>query len=208
MGLQDTLGTIETGQIADLVLLDANPLEDIRNTRSIAAVVQAGRLLDREAIDELLAGVLRAPDLREDDWSAPDPDFEPLRPAYRAIGDAGSASDVERALAMYRELERSGTAANLLAEFGDAFNDLIEGRINALGYRLLDDDPAEAVRVFELNVDNFPASWNAWDSLAEGYLVQGDTARSIEHYERSLQLNPQNTNATEFLARIRDAGPG
>ncbi len=168
MGLQDSLGTIEPGQIADLVLLDANPLEDIRNTRSIAAVVQAGRLLDRGAIDELLAGVLRAPDLREDDWSAPDPALEPLRPAYRAFGDARSAFDVERALAVYRELERSGTAANLLTEYGEAFNDLIEGRVNALGYRLLGDDPAEAVRVFELNVDNFPASWNAWDSLAEG----------------------------------------
>jgi imidazolonepropionase-like amidohydrolase len=50
----DSLGTIEAGKVADLVLLDANPLEDISNTRRISAVVLNGRYLDRRALDELL----------------------------------------------------------------------------------------------------------------------------------------------------------
>lgn len=48
------LGTIESGKLADLVLLDADPLEDIRNTRRISAVVLAGRLLRRADLDALL----------------------------------------------------------------------------------------------------------------------------------------------------------
>jgi hypothetical protein len=48
------LGTIQAGKIADLVLLDANPLEDIRNTRRIRAVVISGKLLRRPALDSLL----------------------------------------------------------------------------------------------------------------------------------------------------------
>ena len=49
------LGTIEQGKFADLVLLDANPLEDIRNTRKIRAVILRGKFLDRAALDSLLA---------------------------------------------------------------------------------------------------------------------------------------------------------
>ena len=54
-GLEKTLGTIEEGKIADLLLLDANPLEDIRNTQRINAVVSNGRLFDRKALDRMLA---------------------------------------------------------------------------------------------------------------------------------------------------------
>jgi imidazolonepropionase-like amidohydrolase len=54
------LGTVERGKLADLVLLDANPLEDIANTRKIRAVVLAGRYFDRGQLDAMLKGVERA----------------------------------------------------------------------------------------------------------------------------------------------------
>ncbi len=55
LGLQDVLGTVEIGKIADLVFLNADPLEDIRNTREIWAVVLNGELLDAEAITSILS---------------------------------------------------------------------------------------------------------------------------------------------------------
>jgi hypothetical protein len=55
LGLLDSQGTITVGKNADLALLDANPLEDIRNTQKIHAVILRGKLLDRSTLDQLLA---------------------------------------------------------------------------------------------------------------------------------------------------------
>ena len=55
LGVADSLGRVEPGMVADLVLLDADPRADIRNVRRIAAVVRGGVLLDRRALDRLVA---------------------------------------------------------------------------------------------------------------------------------------------------------
>jgi hypothetical protein len=55
LGILDRFGSVEKGKIADIVLLDANPLEDIHNTRRVQAVVINGRYLDRAALNDLLA---------------------------------------------------------------------------------------------------------------------------------------------------------
>ena len=52
---QDDLGTVEAGKLADLVLLDGNPIEDIGNTRKISAVVSNGNYFSRAELDGLLA---------------------------------------------------------------------------------------------------------------------------------------------------------
>jgi hypothetical protein len=57
----DSLGTVAPGKLADLVLLDADPLADITNTTTIRAVVANGRYFDRTALDGLLAEVRARP---------------------------------------------------------------------------------------------------------------------------------------------------
>jgi imidazolonepropionase-like amidohydrolase len=56
LGLTDSLGTIAPGKAADLVLLDASPLADIRNVGKVHSVWRAGRYLNRRTIDLMLEG--------------------------------------------------------------------------------------------------------------------------------------------------------
>jgi len=68
MGQLDRRGTIEVGKIADMVLLDADPLADIHNSRSIRAVVLNGKLYPREKLDAMLLNA-HALASRNDGWS-------------------------------------------------------------------------------------------------------------------------------------------
>ena len=58
-------------------------------------------------------------------------------------------------------------------------------------------------KVFKLNVDEQPESWNVYDSLAEGYERSGDIRNAIKYYERSLEINPANSHGKERLKNLR-----
>jgi imidazolonepropionase-like amidohydrolase len=60
LGKERELGTIEAGKAADLVLLEASPLDNIANSQRVAAVIRAGKYLDRADLDKLLAGARAA----------------------------------------------------------------------------------------------------------------------------------------------------
>ncbi len=80
-----------------------------------------------------------------------------------------------------------------------------EDVLNWLGYHFLYwwGREEDALEVFKLNVSLFPDSANAYDSLGEAYLIRGDTDSAIRCYEKSLELNPSNSNATQRLKQIR-----
>ena len=102
---------------------------------------------------------------------------------------------------------RDTGAAAAIEEFHPALVDgsISEESINSLGYRVFYGmkKPAEALRIFQLNVELHPNSWNAYDSLGEIYAKSGQKDLAIENYQKSLDLNPKNDGAVKMLAELR-----
>ena len=69
-----------------------------------------------------------------------------------------------------------------------------ENQVNNLGYGFLNQlkDTDRAIEIFTKNVAAHPKSWNAHDSLAEGYAAKGDKAKAKEHYQHALSMAPDN----------------
>ena len=78
-----------------------------------------------------------------------------------------------------------------------------EGQLNRLGYTLLRTRKIQAaIRIFELNVEAYPASSNVHDSLGEALAASGDVPRAIASYRRAVELDPDNRGAAATLAKL------
>ena len=85
----------------------------------------------------------------------------------------------------------------------DKFFSLVESEINTLGYKLVATKKLDqALKVFQLNVEFFPESWNVYDSLAETHLALGETVLSKVNYEKSLEMHPGNIYAIMALQQL------
>jgi tetratricopeptide (TPR) repeat protein len=114
---------------------------------------------------------------------------EELDAAYRKSGATA-------AIARYRELrERYDLRGGY---------DFSERSLNEFGYELLGRKEQEAaIAILRLNVETFPQSGNAWDSLAEAYLAGGNKVLAETTYGKAIELDPQNSNALEKLRKLR-----
>jgi len=102
---------------------------------------------------------------------------------------------------LLRDVRARGAAAALGAPGVDL---LTESQLNGIGYSLLQRGRIrDAVLVFERNAARFPQSANVYDSLGEACAAAGDRARAIVNYQRSLELDPKNGNAAEWLRKLR-----
>ena len=91
----------------------------------------------------------------------------------------------------------------LYSDYEDKYN-FKESQLNILGYQLLQVGlNKEAVKIFELNIEQYPESANVYDSMGEGCMVAGDKKNAIANYKKSLELDPKNENAKKMLEQLK-----
>lgn len=123
-------------------------------------------------------------------WLNPGSYNSPARVLIKSIVTVGA----QQAIGDYRKRRETSPAERL-----------DESRINSLGYDLLRARKIdEAIALFTLNTEDFPASANTWDSLGEAYMIKGDKPRAIANYKKSLELNPNNKGAAERIKQMEE----
>jgi tetratricopeptide (TPR) repeat protein len=168
-------GIVALGQRADLILLAANPLNDVRHVRNPLGVMARGHWLPQ---DQLVR-------MRDD-----------ARAAGRASGQVFDSllrmSGATRAVVAYRQLARDSSQRFIFEP----------EMLNDIGYRLLrEKEYQSAVLVFRLNTELYPTSANAQDSYADGLVAAGDSAGAAGAYRQVLKLAPGNRDLGAGLRR-------
>ena len=122
----------------------------------------------------------------------------PASPVKASIGDAIGSMVREKGVAS--ALDRYAELKSTRPKDFDFDN---WRSLNGLGYELLRVNRAhDAAEVFLLNTTNFPEKWEVWDSLGDGYLADKQNEKAIAAYRKSLELNANNTNATNAMASL------
>jgi imidazolonepropionase-like amidohydrolase len=178
LGMTESYGAVEKGKIADVLLLEADPLEKIDNTKRIAAVVLGGKLIGKQQIDEMLAN------------------FEKIanqKPISKLLMKTIQEQDVRAAIKQYYDLK---------AQDPEPYN-FSESELCGLGYDLWKAERIkDAIEIFRLNVVAYPRSSDAYYCLGEAYMEDGDKENAIVSFRKSLELDPQNKYAAEMLKKL------
>lgn len=130
-------------------------------------------------------------------------------PALAAIRNFGGLLTDDEVIAIIDDEGLEAARARLRTAIGNPVFRYrsMEAEINNLGYRLLQERRTEdAIGVFSVNTEEFPDSWNAWDSLGDALETAGDRDRALEYFERSLSLNPTSPTGLAAVERLRGGG--
>ena len=122
---------------------------------------------------------------------------QPAEPPKRSIAEAlyktATEKDVAAAIAEYRRLKASNSPTY----------DFSENELNTLGYQLVGlKRRKDAIEIFKLNVEMFPAASNPYDSLGEAYLADDQKDLALVNYKKAAELDPKNANALMIVRRL------
>ncbi len=118
----------------------------------------------------------------------------PVKYGHEDLHDMITEKGLEAAKVWYAGLKRDNPEGYVFREF----------QMNALGYDLMGEGKEEAaIFVLDVNRQNYPDSYNTYDSLADAYSNAGNDFEAIKHFKMALQKNPESTATAEKLSKLK-----
>jgi tetratricopeptide (TPR) repeat protein len=116
-----------------------------------------------------------------------------LKPLSQVLSEAIKEKGIGPAIQQFQSLRTQGFPGILATEMDT----------NNLGYALLSKgEKANAIRLFQLNVEMYPKSANVYDSLAEAYAGNGQNDLAIENYRKALSIDPKMESSIKALQKL------
>ncbi len=176
----EKIGTVKKGNLASLVLLNQNPLEDINAVRAIESVVLRGKIYKRDALDSMLENTKRRAGL---------PDASVLIEKLREEGNLPNSL-----MGLSSELETLGDTYNLMS---------LGWEIYGLAMSYMNNQEFEnAFLILQSITQLYPNDQYAWSSYADGFLTQGDTLNAVQYYQKALDIYPCNLDIQKKITEI------
>jgi tetratricopeptide (TPR) repeat protein len=174
---ENNFGSIEIGKRADLLLIENNPLKDVKNIKGLKGVMLAGKWLNKTQLDELLAVEQKtAKDVGQI-----------IRPILEKEG-------TEAAIAKYHQMNTDNY-------FNQYYFDM--SVLNLIGNNLLRNDQTDsAIEIFKLNTEEYPASSKVYDSMGKAYARAGKKELAIQYYKKSLEIDHNNKRASRMIEKL------
>lgn len=176
----EKIGTVKKENLASLVLLNQNPLEDINAVRAIECVVFRGKLFKRDALDSMLENTKRRAAL---------PDASVLIDKLKEEGNLPGSL-----MGLSSELETLGESYNLMSLGWELYG-------LAMSY-MSNQEFENALLVLQSITQLYPNDQNAWNSYADGFLAKGDTLNALQYYQKALDIYPCNLDIQKKLTQI------
>lgn len=184
----ERFGQVRAGYRADLLLLEKNPLDDVRHVGQQAGVMLRGQWLPQAELQEGLEK--RAAD------------FASLAEAVLTFEKHLFAGELERAREVFQGVRSARPDAVLFSQYPPYF----------IGFRYLygedgfNEDPAQlrkALILYEMYAETYPEYHSSHDMLGKAYLANGEIEKAVASFERALAIHPHDPVAREELKKIQ-----
>ena len=179
----ERFGTVTAGSRADLVLLDANPLADLKHLGRIRGTMARGRWYAAEELQRM-----------RDSIAARNAQVHPLVAVLDSL--AMKANDGPASVALFKRIRDTWPDVVPLAE------------LVARGYGrtlFLKGDRPNAIKLRLLVEKLYSRSHSAANEVGRGYLFAGDTGNALVHFRRSLSISPENSAVRRMVDKLEDS---